>query len=172
MIRTATEKDIEGIARIYDAIHTLEERGTITVGWRREAYPTVLTAKDALARGDLYVYDDGGVLAAAIINHQQLDCYRQGRWMTEASDDKVLVLHTLVIAPEASGRGVGTEMVAFYERMARLQGCIALRMDTQEKNVAARRLYARLGYTETDIIDCDFQPGLSGIRLVLLEKRL
>lgn len=46
MIRKATEKDIEGIARIYDAIHTLEERGTITVGWRREAYPTVLTAKD------------------------------------------------------------------------------------------------------------------------------
>lgn len=44
--------------------------------------------------------------------------------------------------------------------------------DTQEKNAQARRLYARLGYTEADIIDCDFQPGLSRVRLVLLEKRL
>ena len=172
MIRKATENDIPGVVRIYDAIHTMEDQGKVSIGWRREAYPTKRTALDALGRGDLYVYVDGGILAAAIINQQQLDCYRLGRWTTDVDADKVMVLHTLVVAPEASGRGVGTAMVDYYERMAREQGCTALRMDTQEKNTSARKLYARLGYTEADIIDCDFQPGISGIRLVLLDKTI
>lgn len=172
MIRKATKEDVDAIAHIYDSIHTLEEKGLLAIGWRRESYPTVLTATAALERDDLYVYDDGEVRAAAIINHQQLDCYRQGSWGFDASDAEVLVLHTLVVDPDAACRGIGTEMVAFYEAMARRQGCTALRMDTQEKNASARRLYARLCYTEADIINCDFQPGISGIRLVLLEKKL
>ena len=38
----------------------------------------------------------------------------------------------------------------------KLLGCPYLRMDTNEKNAAARRLYARLGYKEIGIVDCEF----------------
>ena len=47
----------------------------------------------------------------------------------------------------------------------------ALRMDTNERNAAARSLYAGLGYKEVGIVSCDFN-GIPGIRLVCLEKLL
>lgn len=82
------------------------------------------------------------------------------------------MLHTLVVDPDASGRGIGTKIVQFYEQLARKHGCRAVRIDTQAKNVVARRMYERLGYTEVEIIVCDFQPGLDAVHLVLLEKAL
>ena len=44
-------------------------------------------------------------------------------------------------------------------------------MDTNEKNAAARRLYARLGYREAGIVPCVFN-GIKGVGLVCLEKRV
>lgn len=50
-------------------------------------------------------------------------------------------------------------------------GCKYLRMDTNEKNTNARRLYKKLGYREADILPCTFN-GIEGVRLVCLEKML
>ncbi len=44
-------------------------------------------------------------------------------------------------------------------------------MDTNEKNVNARALYKKLGFTEVGIVKCDFN-GIPDINLVLLEKAL
>ena len=44
-------------------------------------------------------------------------------------------------------------------------------MDTNERNLAARRLYARLGYREAGVVGCTFN-GIPGVRLVCLEKTL
>ena len=44
-------------------------------------------------------------------------------------------------------------------------------MDTNEKNSAARRMYAKLGYIESDMVPCVFN-GIDGVNLVLLEKKL
>ena len=59
----------------------------------------------------------------------------------------------------------------FYERYALENGCPYLRMDTNAKNTAARRLYARLGYKEVGIVDCTFN-GIAGVKLVCLEKKI
>ena len=65
----------------------------------------------------------------------------------------------------------GTAFVAYYESYAKNNGCPVLRMDTNEKNAAARRLYARLGYREAGIVPCVFN-GIKGVGLVCLEKKL
>ena len=83
----------------------------------------------------------------------------------------MMVLHTLVVDPLCAGRGYGTAFVAFYEGYARQNGCTVLRMDTNEKNAAARRLYARLGYREAAIVPCVFN-GIEGVGLVCMEKRV
>ena len=44
-------------------------------------------------------------------------------------------------------------------------------MDTNEKNVRARALYAKLGYQEPGVVSCTFN-GIPGVRLVCLEKKL
>lgn len=168
----AEEKHIDAIEGIYSRIIAAQETGGSFVGWQRGVYPTRQTALDALGRGDLFVCVDGGqVAAAAIINRIQVPVYAEVGWLYHAEPDEVMVLHTLVVDPLRAGRGYGSAFVAFYEGYARQSGCPVLRMDTNEKNAAARRLYARLGYREAGIVPCVFN-GIKGVGLVCLEKKL
>ena len=168
----ATSGHIDAIADIYGHIIDAQEQGRLTVGWQRGVYPTRQTALDALKRGDLFVCVDGGqVAAAAIINRIQVPVYAEVGWLYHAEPDEVMVLHTLVVDPLRAGRGYGTAFVAYYESYTKNNGCPVLRMDTNEKNAAARRLYARLGYREAGIVPCVFN-GIKGVGLVCLEKKL
>ena len=172
MIRKALESDIPAVAAIYDKLHTEEEAGRATIGWIRGVYPTEDTARQALSRGDLFVQEDGGaIVGAAIINQTQVDAYYGGPWQYAAEDNEVMVLHTLVIDPDAAGRGFGKQFVAFYEDYAIQNGCKVLRMDTNSRNLRARAMYGRLGYREAGIVPCVFN-GIEGVELVLLEKSL
>lgn len=172
MIRKALEADIPAVVSIYDKLHTEEENGRATIGWIRGVYPTEETARQALAREDLFVQEEGGhIVGAAIINQTQVDAYDGGQWTIEAEENEVMVLHTLVIDPEAAGRGYGKRFVAFYEDYAREKGCKVLRMDTNCRNTRARAVYQALGYREAGIVPCVFN-GIEGVELVLLEKSL
>ena len=172
MIRKAVQADIPAVAAIYDKLHTEEEAGLITIGWIRGVYPTEDTAWQALSRGDLFVQEDSGrIVGAAIINQTQVDAYYGGPWQFAAADSEVMVLHTLVIDPDAAGRGLGKQFVAFYEDYAIQNGCKVLRMDTNSRNLRARAMYAKLGYREAGIVPCVFN-GIAGVGLVLLEKML
>ena len=171
-IRKAARADLDAVCRIYDQIHTAEERGEAAIGWQRGVYPTEHTAREAIAAGELFVMADGGeIVAAARINRTQVPEYADAQWEYTAPDDEIMVLHTLVVSPACAGRGYGTEFVHFYERYALENGCPYLRMDTNAKNTAARRLYARLGYKEVGIVDCTFN-GIAGVKLVCLEKKI
>jgi len=172
IIRKALPADVSAVEIIYDAIHTAEEEGLATIGWVRGVYPTERTASDALERGDLFVQEDGGgIVGAAIINQSQCDGYETANWEYPAQDSDIMVLHTLVIAPHASGHGYGKAFVSFYEQYAREQGCRYLRMDTNERNMRARAMYQKLGYREIGTIPTTFN-GIEGVNLVLLEKAL
>lgn len=172
VFRKATAKDISAIAEIYENIHTEEEAGRTSIGWIRGIYPTQATAEAALLREDLFVAEEQQkILGAAIINQQQVDVYTDGNWEYPADDSQVMVLHTLVIAPEARGKGYGPQFVKFYEEYAAAQGCGYLRMDTNARNTRARALYKKLGYREIGVVPCVFN-GIPGVPLVLLEKKL
>ena len=172
MFRKATEADVDRIAEIYGEIHTEEEAGRTTTGWQRAVYPTRKTAETAVALGDMFVEEDTGVLVACgRINQEQVDVYAQVPWAHKADDSQVMVLHTLVVSPTAKGRGHGSRFVDFYERYALENGCPILRIDTNERNTAARALYKKLGYREAAVIPCVFN-GIPGVGLVCLEKKL
>lgn len=171
MIRKATEEDLPYISQIYEDLHTLEEQGTASIGWIRGVYPTLATAKSALRRGDLFVQEDNGIVGAAIINQQQVDSYQEAHWNYDAPDQEIMVLHTLVISPKASGKGHGREFVQFYETYALEHNCHYLRMDTNAINLRARAMYKKLGYQEIGIVPTVFN-GIENVQLVLLEKCL
>ena len=171
-IRKAENTDIKRIAEIYEHILDEEAVGRLTTGWIRGVYPSADTAASAVARGDMYIYEDeGDIIASAVINHQQVDVYADGEFIYDAPDDKIMVIHTLTVDPKAAGRGAGSAFVAFYENLARQEGCIALRLDTNEKNKGARALYNKLGYREAGIVPCIFN-GIPDVNLVLFEKQL
>lgn len=58
-----------------------------------------------------------------------------------------------------------------YEDYARNTECTELRIDTNEKNIVARKLYQKNGYREIGIVPTEFN-GIPGVNLVLLEKYL
>ncbi len=170
-IRRAAENDIPAVAAIYDRVLIREERGETSIGWKRGIYPTADTAREALAAGELFVMERGGaIVAAARINQTQVPEYAAAAWtITDVTPDEVMVLHTLVVDPLCAGAGLGTAFVRFYEQYAAVAGCRALRMDTNVRNAAARRLYGHLGYREVGVVPCVFN-GIEGVSLVCLEK--
>ena len=105
-----------------------------------------------------------------MINHMQVNVYLRAPWEYDAPDEDICVLHTLVISPRVSGIGLGTRFVRFYEEYAKEHGCSELRLDTNERNKAARSMYAKLGDKEISIVPTTFN-GIPGVNLVLLEKR-
>ena len=171
-IRPAEPADIPAITAIYDAIHTQEERGEVTIGWDRAIYPTRATAEAALQAGDLFAAElQGRVVAAMRLNQEQVDSYAEGSWEFPARDDQVMVMHTLVVDPACARQGIAGQMVRYYEDYALQQGCPYLRIDTNERNTRARAMYRKLGYKEISIVPCVFN-GIPGVGLVLLEKKL
>lgn len=171
-IRKAVPADLDGAAAVYEQVIGAEERGAGFTGWRRGVYPTYRTAEQALARGDLFVLEEGGeILGAAVINQLQVDVYAGAPWRYDAPDERVCVLHTLAVAPRARGRGYGRAFVAFYEERARALGCTELRMDTNLVNLPARAMYRRLGFAEIGCAVTGFN-GIPGVELILLEKHL
>ncbi len=173
IIRKATLDDLEGILRIYDEIHTREEAGEVTTGWIRGVYPVRKTAEDSICRGDMFVQEDGAgkIVGTGIINQMQLDAYKDGDWQFPTADEKVMVLHTLIISVKSGHRGSGKEFLDFYESLAKEKGCPYLRLDTNERNAAARSFYRKHDYDEIGIVPTVFND-IPGVNLVLLEKRL
>ena len=171
--RKAAVGDLNRIAEIYSNILDLEEAGKATTGWVRDIYPTRETALEGIDAEEMFVLEDEStIVAAARINQEQVPEYANASWEhTEAPDDKVMVLHTLVVDPTLSGQGYGSAFVRFYEDYAAKHGCPYLRMDTNERNATARRLYAHLGYREAGIVACTFN-GIRSVHLVCLEKTL
>ena len=172
LIRKATAADTAAIVALFDASHTEEETGRTTIGWLRGIYPTVEVVETGLACSDLYVMEeDDAVVAVCRINAEQGECYFGAPWLYAAAPEQVLVLHTLIVDPARKNRGYGSTFVAYYEAEARRCGCTVVRLDTNARNTKARRLYARLGYREADVVPTVFN-GIPNVDLVLLEKKL
>ena len=168
--RKAVRDDLDAIEQIYDHSHDAEEAGLSTTGWVRNIYPVREVAEAALERDDMYVGEAGGrIIATGVINQIQVDVYEDCDWVFKGPEEDVWVLHTLAVDPEARGSGAGPAFVRFYEDIARSAGASILRIDTNAINSRARKMYAKLGYIETDIVPTVFN-GIRGVDLVLMEK--
>lgn len=168
-IRRAMLFDLNGVAKLYEEIHSAEEAGLITTGWIRGVYPVRATAEAALQRGDLFVLEEGNrILGSAIINRTQVDVYADAPWRY---DEEACVLHTLMISPRSQKKGYGRAFVEFYEEYAFERDLFELRLDTNARNTRARDMYARMGYREVAVVPTVFN-GIPDVQLVLLEKNL
>lgn len=58
IIYKASHEDAEHIAQLYSVIHDAEENGQITIGWKRNVYPTKQTAIDAIGKENMFLSKD------------------------------------------------------------------------------------------------------------------
>ena len=71
--------------------------------------------------------------------------FRHSVWM--AAED--CWLEDLFVRDEARGAGLGGALIELALDRARARGCRRVELDTSESNDAARRLYARHGFSES-----------------------
>lgn len=172
MIRKAKIEDLKAIEEIYESAHKEEKAQKTTTGWLENVYPTSKTALEAIKREDMFVLEGNGIIvASAVINKIQVKEYEDCTWENDPEPEKVMVLHTLVVSSEHKKRGYGKIFVKYYEDYALENGCNYLRMDTNEKNLIAREVYKKLGYSEAGIVSSIFN-GIEGMKLVCLEKKI
>jgi len=57
-------------------------------------------------------------------------------------------LHHLAVAEDHRGQGVASALVREVEQRLQTKGCLKVNLLVQASNLAARRLYQRLGYVE------------------------
>ena len=58
----------------------------------------------------------------------------------------LLNIHDLVVFPQYQNRGIGSDLLAEAERLARERGCCKLTLEVHDTNADAKRLYERLGF--------------------------
>ena len=172
MIRKATERDLDAVAKGYEELFDYEDQNGTSTNWVRGVYPTRETARKAMENGTFYVSEEDGLICAHMnLNDDQPPHYAEISWKTPAERHEVRVIHTLCVPPSQKGRGQATKMVHFAIDEAKKQGCKALRIDTEIGNLPAQALYAKLGF-ETVGKKKVLHEGVLERELVFLEYRI
>lgn len=147
MIRKATLDDIDPIEDTYNEHFRYEaEHGAFTV-FKKGVYPTKKDAVKAVQNGALYVYEENNAIAGSIIVDKfQPKEYAGIAWGHDISDDKVCVIHLLLVRPSMAGKGIASALVEYAVELAKNNSCKVLRLDTGSQNVPAVSLYKKLGF--------------------------
>lgn len=139
---------LDSIAEFYDMVTEYLEENINYPKWVRGEYPGRESVKKAIEEGVQYAcVDSGRTVGAFILNDNPQGDYSVGEWMLDAADGEYLVIHTLAVAPDSYGRGIGVFMVNYCLDKASKDGCKAVRLDVVPDNVPARRLYEKTGFS-------------------------
>jgi ribosomal-protein-alanine N-acetyltransferase len=86
------------------------------------------------------------------------DTERAGFGIMKYGEDEAHLL-LLAVRPSCARRGVGSALVAWLERSARVAGIARISLEARFSNLAARSFYTRLGYVQAQLL-----PGYYGGR--------
>jgi GNAT superfamily N-acetyltransferase len=131
------------------------------------SYPNPAVFVADVEKGQLWIVEvEGQVVGAAAITTDQEPEYAEVGWDIS---EQAVVVHRLAVDPAFQGQGVAKALMAQAEAEARMRGILLLRVDTNTRNEATRRLFPKLGYALAGEIGLGFRPGL---RFCCYEKRL
>jgi len=80
-------------------------------------------------------------------------------------NSSVARLYSIVVSPSARGHGLAQRLVRAAERDARTLGRTRIALEVRSDNLAARALYAKLGYAEIASLPGYYDDGSAGLRL-------
>lgn len=135
----AEPEDLEAIVGIYSQ----DAAGGHGDGWSEATAPVYRAVFDGIAANpdyELYVARlDGAVVGTYLLHFVRTLVGVGGQSCT---------LHSVGVAAEHRGRGIGTALLAAAEARAKARGALSLRLTSSQQRVDAHRFYARAGYIE------------------------
>ncbi len=140
VIRRATINDLPALLRL--------ETGFPGDRLHRKNFRHLLTR----ARADVWlVVADGGPIGNAIV------LYR--------TNSRRAHLYSLVIEPQARGRGFAQTLIEVAQRSAAARGCLTMHLEVRCDNAPAIRLYRKLGYRVRQQLPRYYEDGQDGLRM-------
>lgn len=145
-LRRATAQDAPAIA---DLVNRAYDKYVARIG--RKPRPMTADYDAAVAKHDVWVLADGGVIAGVL---------------EMIPERGVLLIENIAVDPAQQGTGLGKLLLAFAEEEARRQGFSVLRLYTNAKMTENIALYTRYGYRTTT------RGRRRGLDVVYMRKKL
>lgn len=147
MIRLAAVSDLEEIEAGYNEHFEYEKENIPYTVFKKGVYPTRSTAENAINHQALFVYEENGkVLGSIILDSEQPEEYKKINWLSTAGHEKVMVIHLLMVRPQASGKGIGSALINYAVEMAHNRSCESIRLNTGTQNIPAAAFYKKMGF--------------------------
>ncbi len=74
-------------------------------------------------------------------------------------------LYSIVVSPEARGKGIGAKLLAHAEKAAKKRGCSLMGLEVREDNKAAIAFYGSRGYELVVRVENYYQDGEAALRM-------
>ncbi|MBM7435080.1 GNAT family N-acetyltransferase [Leuconostoc rapi] len=144
-IRRATPNDNLAIGTFYE--ESLPYIDPIQTSWVPGIYPNISDALAAISKDEFFICLDeaGAVIGSVILNTASQEAYQTLNWSksSDESDQKNLVVHTLITHPKRLKKGIASQIIAFIKTFAVANNMRTIQLDTLVDNIPARRLYEK-----------------------------
>ena len=145
IFRKAEKEDFDKVRSLYWTLIDREQDDPSFPHWKKGIHPSDEMIRNSIDKEELYVLADGDTVAACVIaNGEKVDGYLDVPWQIDS--EEVIVLHVLAVHPDQRGKGLARRLVENVIEVERTAGKKAVRLDVIENNVAAEKLYQKLGF--------------------------
>ncbi|RMD92981.1 MAG: N-acetyltransferase family protein [Alphaproteobacteria bacterium] len=142
MIRDARVQDAAAIAAIWNPVIRETAITFNSIEKSPEEIAALIAAREAEGLG-FFVAEEGGGAISGFATYFQ---FRGGVGYARSME------HTVILAPQARGHGLGRRLMAHLEAHAAARGAHSIFAGVSSGNPAGRAFHARLGYEEVAVL--------------------
>ncbi len=148
-ILKAEYQDLLRVGALYDEVTAYLEAHVNYPKWVHGDYPSLSSATTAYENDSLYIVKENGkiIVCAFVLNGDPQGDYDVGDWRVPLKVGEYMVIHSLAVPNEYSGKGIGQKVVRFCLDTARELGYKGVRVDVVPGNFPARNLYEKMGFS-------------------------
>ena len=150
-IRAARSGEYEAVRAFYHSLIDEMQSSPYLPGWEKDIYPSNEYLRALIDRGELYVGEvDGEIAAAMALNGDCNEGYTNVCWPVQAQPEEVVIIHILCVHPRHAGRGYAKALLDWAIADAKRKDKKAIRLDVLKGNLPAERLYRGKGFQYID----------------------
>ena len=164
--------DLQKVVTFYNAIIDDSKESPYSPGWTKNIYPDKKLLSQLIAEKSMYGLKSFDKIFAAIClnNSCELES-KKVNWNVNASENEVWFIHLLGVSKAEQGKGFGKKLIYEAENIAIKSGKKVLRLEVNERNLPAIKLYENTGFMYVDTVKIHYS-STGFIFLKLYQKNL